>query len=270
MKPASIFISVLFLILVILVGVKLLNSEPIGQNEKKNQTPIQAQSSKGNLKTDIVHTDSKTQIFDNRSRIDKGETKTIFEENNVNNSHDNYFLEVDGDREIQPQRATSSVEEAINNDEDDLDTPEFREWKGKQITETLDVISSEMSDDAKEFMGNLIQNKSEFYKERQNKHPETNDDDSWSYNAQKELYSLIESHPLSADYRVLKISCKELMCEVIGEVYNQSSWEEIHFGILTNATNIIPPWDKSSQKLTVTHYKQEGARFAYVLYEYHN
>jgi exonuclease VII large subunit len=67
------------------------------------------------------------------------------------------------------------------------------------------------------------------------------DDQTWSYNMEAQLTSLIENHELSTGFELLNVACKQLMCDVLGIEKEDKVWFKMFISLLQSAPNAVFP-----------------------------
>lgn len=143
-------------------------------------------------------------------------------------------------------------------------SPEIRQWISGHQTHIQNTLSNIMPDEISEEMKTNIFEKSLFLENMEKTEGDASDEN-WGYEKTQELWGIIAHHPLSAEYEVASITCKQLMCEVIGLVYNTDSWMEIHVAIFQNATNIIPGWPNDGRPPNIS-FRSDGKVYMYTTY----
>jgi len=140
------------------------------------------------------------------------------------------------------------------------------DWAESHTQEIYDTVNRIASKEAAWGMRHTIGKYSQFTKPRAKKIDDAQDTE-WSQQKEYELTTLIQTHPLSADFALIKITCKQLMCEIFGTVYNDDSWHSIYQSLLKNANNIIPPWE-ANEELLMSKFKDGESEYGYVLCDF--
>ena len=166
----------------------------------------------------------------------------------------------------QDNAAPNSQESTATQQSESIPSPELQEWYANHKTEVRDLFSQISPTNIADSMSEKVLRESQFLNDLEEK-LDSNADNEWAYRTKLELENLIASHPLSQDVEVNNISCKQLVCEVISTVHNHESWNEIHFYLLQNATNVQPSWETEDPLLNV-HFRDNGTYYSYVLYQF--
>ena len=182
------------------------------------------------------------------------------------------------DRSSESIDSTTQPEQriAISNDPHSNDTEqelpheqhksEIRQWVSNHKEDIKNILSDIMPDNISEQMKDNVFEKSLFLENLENAE-DHKADDNWGYEKRQEMVGIITHHPLSADYEVASITCKQLMCEVIGLVYDVDSWTQIHIAVFQNAKNIIPGWPQDGRPSNIS-YRSDGNTYMYTTYAF--
>jgi len=122
-------------------------------------------------------------------------------------------------------------------DYDQLLEDELKEWSSNHKTTVQDLITTHMSPEAAESMFGMIAKDNEFLtKPTFQQSSET--DQVWAFEMEQQLQYLIEQHELSPQFELLNISCKQLMCDIVGIEKQARSWLTIYFSLLSSIATI--------------------------------
>lgn len=74
------------------------------------------------------------------------------------------------------------------------------------------------------------------------------EDENWAYNMEQQLKVLISQHELSDSFELLNLSCKQLMCDILGVEKDGNTWFKLYISILQAAPNAEFPDDNNATK----------------------
>lgn len=138
------------------------------------------------------------------------------------------------------------------------------QWAKSHAARVFDIVNQLASSDETAWgMRNQIGQKSKFIQPRDKVMDAVANED-WNVRKKGEITSIIYNHPRVGDIELAEISCEQLMCELIVSAYNEDSWNEIFFTVLSQATNVIAPWD-GHEEYMVSLFHDEGIMHYYVV-----
>ncbi|MBE8166751.1 MAG: hypothetical protein HAW66_00055 [Shewanella sp.] len=68
------------------------------------------------------------------------------------------------------------------------------------------------------------------------------DDEQWAYIMEQKIRTYLSQHELSASFDLLNVSCKQLICDIVGIQRDSKNWVQIHRG-LYSLPNVKYPTD---------------------------
>jgi len=113
---------------------------------------------------------------------------------------------------------------------------ELEEWSVVHKEQINELISAHMSSETAEHMKLQISKDNEFLSQ-----PPINqdpiEDENWAYNMEQQLKVLISQHELSESFELLNLSCKQLMCDILGVEKDGNTWFKLYISLLQTTLN---------------------------------
>lgn len=137
---------------------------------------------------------------------------------------------------------------------------ELEQWSADHRAQIDQLVDENMSGESAEHMKAQISNGNDFL----SKPPVMQDsyeDEHWAYNMEQQLSLLIAQHELSNGFKLLNLSCKQLMCDIFGIENESNTWIKLYFNLLQNAPNAEFP--DANSGLKSIQYMQNGASIIY-------
>lgn len=111
---------------------------------------------------------------------------------------------------------------------------ELKEWSVNHKDQINKLISSHMTSESAEHMQFQISKNNEFLSQ-----PPINqdpiEDENWAYNMEQQLTVLISQHELSDSFELLNLSCKQLLCDILGVEKDGNTWFKVYISLLQTA-----------------------------------
>ena len=124
-----------------------------------------------------------------------------------------------------------SKQQAI--DEDKINIQELQDWTTSHKSSIFKIINKSLPPSLIAKFKKIIPEHNDFLESPTlNQDPFT--DKFWAYDMEFTLRDLIVQHELSYDFEILSITCKQLICEVIGIDKTALVWRKIHQSLITN------------------------------------
>ncbi len=124
---------------------------------------------------------------------------------------------------------------------------ELEEWSVIHKEQINELISAHMSSETAEHMKMQILKDNEFLSQ-----PPINqdpiEDENWAYNMEQQLKVLISQHELSDAFELLNLSCKQLMCDILGVEKEGNTWFKVYISLLQTAPNAEFPNGNNAPK----------------------
>jgi len=124
---------------------------------------------------------------------------------------------------------------------------ELKEWSVDHKDRIDELVTANMSSETSEHMKSKISQDNDFLSEPPIEQDST-EDDTWAYNMEQQLKLLIDQHELSDKFELLNLSCKQLMCDILGIEKEGSTWMKLYFSLLKNAPMVNFPDGNNAPK----------------------
>ena len=111
---------------------------------------------------------------------------------------------------------------------------ELEEWSVEHKDRINELVTSIMSSESSEHMKSQISQENDFLSEPSIEQ-DAAEDDNWAYNMEQHLKVLIAQHELSDKFELVNLSCKQLMCDILGIEKEGGSWCKLYISLLQNA-----------------------------------
>ncbi|WP_018277934.1 hypothetical protein WKI13_09190 [Teredinibacter turnerae] len=165
------------------------------------------------------------------------------------------------------QKVDQSIKSPVENDALDVDDPEFRAWTDDRAREVEAIINNIAKDySVREHMLEKIKSESQFLNPR-DAEQDPYDDEIWAYEKKQELANIIYSQPGSSSLEISSITCKQLLCEVIGKE-RDNAWLPILRQILIQAKNIDYKNNNSEKTFGVLYRGDESDSYFYKIFRF--
>ena len=92
-------------------------------------------------------------------------------------------------------------------------------------------------------------------------------DDNWAYIIEQDLTTYINNHQLADQFKLLNVSCKQLMCDVLGTELESQGWIKIFFGMFKNIPGLLSPNESKNSK-SLTYLNGDGTSTIYFQLEF--
>lgn len=165
------------------------------------------------------------------------------------------------------QEGDQSIKSPVENDVLDVDDPEFRAWtdgRAREVEAIINNIAKGYS--GREQMLEKIKSESQFLNPRDTEQ-DPYDDEIWAYEKKQELTNIIYSQPGSSSLEISSITCKQLLCEVIGKE-RDNAWLPILMEIMMHAKNIDHRNNNSQKAFGVLFMGEEGNSYFYKIFRF--
>lgn len=150
---------------------------------------------------------------------------------------------------------------AINNQIDD--EPNYQalnHWTKLHKEKLFETITANVPDELAGAMKNIISEDNDFLN-----NPELlqapHKDENWAYITEQDVRNLIIQNPLSTNFNLLKLTCKQLICEVLGSESITGIWRKIYWSLLQTLPTLKKP-DSSNTRDSIT-FSDEGMSYIY-------
>lgn len=137
---------------------------------------------------------------------------------------------------------------------------ELIEWTTQHTEQINDLVSAHMSAETADHMKLQILKDNKFLTQTEIKQDPI-EDQNWAFNMEQELRLLISQHELSEHFELLKLSCKQLTCDILGIEKVSDSWFKLYISLLYTAANVDLSDDKDAPKSVV--YLEGDVRIVY-------
>ncbi|GGD79556.1 hypothetical protein [Lacimicrobium alkaliphilum] len=134
---------------------------------------------------------------------------------------------------------------------------ELKEWAAVHKARVSDLITAYMSSGSAEHMKLQIMDGNEFLTQPPIEQ-DVVEDESWAYNMEELLDILISKHELSDKFQLLNLSCKQLMCDILGVEKEAGVWFKLYVSLLQNAPGIEFP-DGNNDPKSVAYMENDVA-----------
>jgi hypothetical protein len=194
------------------------NINPILTNEKNSDENIQSNSE--TVKQQKIVTES---INDRTITNTPEQLANIVEETEVDEIN------------TTPQ-VSSEIKDKAKDEGNIVFQTELEEWSAVHKEQINELISAHMSGETAEHMKLQILKDNEFL----SKPPINQDpieDENWAYNMEQQLKLLISQHELSDSFELLNLSCKQLLCDILGVEKDGNTWFKLYINLLQTAPN---------------------------------
>ncbi len=132
----------------------------------------------------------------------------------------------------------SPVDEDNMGENNAIELRELNEWAVAHRRDIEELISAHMSSATAEGMKVKFIENNDFLTKPSVMQTKA-DDDNWSYDMKQKLTYLIEEHELSHQFELLSLSCKQLICEILG-IDKARIWMPLYINLLQNEPTLIP------------------------------
>lgn len=143
---------------------------------------------------------------------------------------------------------------------DDPDYLALNQWALLHKEKLFETITANVPDGLADAMKNVIAENNNFLN-----NPEllqnVDKDENWAYITEQDLRNLIDQNPLSADFNLLKLTCKQLTCEVFGSETKKGTWRKIYWSLLQSLSTLKQP-DSSNSRDSIS-FSDEGIAYIY-------
>lgn len=128
----------------------------------------------------------------------------------------------------------------------------LNEWAKEHSTKLKELIDANSSSELSSHMFAKIKEGTPFVNQPELKQ-DVIDDDVWAYNMTQELRMFIENHQDAANFELLNVSCKQLMCDILGKDIGGNSWIKIYIDALTQLPNAEFPSSDTESPMSLTY-----------------
>lgn len=167
-------------------------------------------------------------------------------------------IEVD-EVNVSPQ-VTSVKKDKVTDEAIIVVQKELEEWSAVHKEQINELVSAHLSNETAEHMKLQISKDNDFLSQPPIKQDPI-EDDNWAYNMEQQLKVLIYQHELSESFELLNLSCKQLMCDILGVEKENRAWFKLYVNLLQNAPNIEMPDGNNDPKSVV--YRENDVAVVY-------
>ncbi|MCH2056041.1 MAG: hypothetical protein MK214_05400 [Thalassotalea sp.] len=128
----------------------------------------------------------------------------------------------------------------------------LNEWATEHRSKLQELITANSSSELSSHMFAKIQEGNDFVTQPELKQ-DVIDDDVWAYNMTQELRQFIENHKHAANFELLNVSCKQLMCDILGKDIGGNTWFKIYIDALTQIPNAEFPSSETESPMSLTY-----------------
>ncbi|WP_371185443.1 hypothetical protein [Thalassotalea maritima] len=118
---------------------------------------------------------------------------------------------------------------------------ELKQWSVEHKEKLDQIIDDNIPESIASTMKSAIGNNNHMLNEPSLRQDDI-DDANWSYLMEQDIRAYITQHELAAGFEILNISCKQLICDVIGIEREANTWFQIYKGFYS-FPNILFPTD---------------------------
>jgi RecG-like helicase len=221
------------------------------------------------INTDVLNDESnKTQTLTTLTS-DKKSTSTIRLTTSPKKAVESIVLNTQNSTVLETQTIENEAIETKNNKitkntnnhtNDDPDYVALNDWAQLHKEKLFETITANVPDALADAMKNVISENNNFLN-----NPEllqdTHKDENWAYITEQNLRNLIIQNPLSINFNLLKLTCKQLTCEVFGTETEKGTWRKIYWSLL----QVMPALKKpnSSNERNSISFSDEGISYIY-------
>lgn len=143
---------------------------------------------------------------------------------------------------------------------------ELVQWASEHKSELSELINAHVPSQIAENMFKQVSDGNEFLTAPEMKQPPELDSN-WAYNMEQELTAYINNHTNADGFDLIKVSCKQLTCDVLGTEKENQAWIKIYFSMFKNVPNINPPNSSGSTK-SLSYINGDGTSSIYFQLEF--
>jgi hypothetical protein len=166
----------------------------------------------------------------------------------VTNAHENKIIE--------PQANNTIHKEVYDNP----DYEALSHWTTLHKEKLFETISTNVPENLADAMINVISENNSFLNSPQLVQ-DADIDENWAYITEQDLLNLIAQNPLSVDFNLLTLTCKQLTCEVFGSEKTKGIWHKIYWSLLQALPTLKKP-DSSNERNSIS-FSDEGISYIY-------
>jgi len=152
---------------------------------------------------------------------------------------------------------SSDIKDKVKDEDVIVLQKELEEWSVVHKDQINELVSAHMSNKTAEHMKLQISKDNEFLSQ-----PPINqdpiEDENWAYNMEQQLKVLISQHELSHSFELLNLSCKQLLCDILGVEKDGNTWFKLYINLLQTAPNAEFP-DGNNDPIFVTYLEGDVA-----------
>ncbi len=131
----------------------------------------------------------------------------------------------------------SITEQATLLTEDEL---VLSDWASEHRSKVSDLIEAHASPQLSGYMVEKMKEANSFVSQPELKQPLA-EDEGWAFNMEQELRQFIASHETTESFELLNLSCKQLVCDILGRDSGGHSWQKLYIAILTKVPTVELP-----------------------------
>jgi len=154
------------------------------------------------------------------------------------------------------EEITQTIASNENNKPSVLES-ELQRWSADHKNRISELIHQYMSNDNAEHMKYQILKDNDYFVQPSIKQDSVIDS-YWSSNMEVQLKSLIESHEQNEKFELLHISCKQLMCDILGIEKEENTWFNLYVSLLQKSPSVDFP-DGNNNPKSVVHMENDVA-----------
>lgn len=147
-----------------------------------------------------------------------------------------------------------------NHATDDPDFLALNHWALLHKEKLFETISANVPNGLADAMKNVIAENNNFLNKPELVQ-EAYKDENWVYITEQDLRNLIVQNPISVDFNLLKLTCKQLTCEVFGSETKNGTWRKIYWSLLQSLPNLKQP-DSSNSRDSIS-LSDDGISYIY-------
>lgn len=167
----------------------------------------------------------------------------------------------------QTSKTVSSINPPKQVTNNSMQTQALQEWGEQHNSELEILIATHMPTDIAPHMLEQVKLDNQFLSSPEIKQPLAQDN-LWAYNKEQELKAYIARHELADKFELLNVSCKQLMCDVLGLEQEPQAWIKIFFSMFKNITNMMTPNESQGAK-AINYVNGDGSTSIYFQLKFH-
>ena len=149
---------------------------------------------------------------------------------------DSQNLEQEENLHANPE-SMSITEQATQLTEDEL---LLSDWASEHRSKVSELIEAHASPQLSGHMVEKMKEANSFVTQPELKQPLA-EDEGWAFNMEQELRQFIASHETAESFELLNLSCKQLVCDILGRDSGGHSWQKLYIAILTKVPTVELP-----------------------------